>query len=299
MKHEIPFLRFCSHDWDRETAESRIFRERPDGPFYERPSGSSRILFQKRFETSPRKEVDSIRFLRLLICASILVIMALPIYVLFVPLDGDYSETESIQYVSVVEVTVEVPADNGWPKLPWLYTPMLERYVMPDDPAVRQVADALREYADAWGFSERRLAERAKDWVYRNIRYVSDSEAHGLPDCWQTPYQTLRLGTGDCEDLAVLYVSICEALGFETVLVSEPGHLSAGVLLDADEWDCTVSFGGKEYLTAEATTSAHLGDSKPDVIMVYPTHAGLAVCLIVLVDLLVIGLTLFVFRRIA
>lgn len=247
----------------------------------------------------PLKGVDAFRGLRLLILALILAVMVLPIYSLIVPMDGDYSETESVQYVSVVEVAVEVPVDNGWPKLPWLYTPMLERYVMPDDPAVRQVADALREYADEWGFSERRLADKAKDWVYRNISYVQDSEAHGLPDYWQTPYQTLRLGTGDCEDLAVLYVSICEALGFETVLVSEPDHVSAGVLLDADDWDCTVSFGGKEYLTAEATTSSNLGDSKPDVLMVYPTHAGLAVCLIVLVDLLAIGLTVFVFRGIS
>lgn len=242
--------------------------------------------------------MDAFRGLRLVISASILLIMALPIYSLAVPLDGDYSETESVQYVSVVEVNVDVPADNGWPKLPWFYTPMLERYVMPDDPAVRQVADALQEHADEWDFSERRLADRAKDWVYRNIRYVSDSEAHGFPDFWQTPYQTLRLGTGDCEDLAVLYVSICEALGFETVLVSEPGHLSAGVLLEADEGECTVSFDGRTYLAAETTTSVCLGRSEPDVSIVYPTHAGLAVYLIVLVDLLAIGLTVFILRRV-
>lgn len=242
--------------------------------------------------------MDAFRGLRLAISVLILLIMALPIYSLLVPLDGDYSDTESIQYMSVVEVVVDIPADNGWPTLPWFYTPMLERYVMPDDPAVRQVADALREYADEVGFNERRLADKAKDWVYRNIRYVSDSEAHGLPDFWQTPYQTLRLGTGDCEDMAVLYASMCEALGFETVLVSEPGHVSAGVLLEADDGDHTVSFEGRTYLTAETTTSVDLGRSEPDVSMIYPTNAGLAVYLIALVDLLAIVLTVFILRRV-
>lgn len=142
-------------------------------------------------------------------------------YSMAVPLDGDYSDTEQVQYTRTVEVTVETPSDNGWPKLPKMYTPMLERYVMPDDPAVRQVVDALEEYGERWDWNERRLAEAAERWVHLNISYVSDSEAHGWGDYWQTPYETLRLGTGDCEDTAVLFASICGALGIDTVIVSE------------------------------------------------------------------------------
>jgi len=76
--------------------------------------------------------VDAVRGVRLVICALILTFLALPIYSMLVPLDGDYSDTGPIQYTRTVEVTVDAPSDNGWPKLPKLYTPMLERYVMPD-----------------------------------------------------------------------------------------------------------------------------------------------------------------------
>ena len=209
---------------------------------------------------------------------------------------GDYSDTELAQYTRTVEVTVDVPADNIWPTLPKLFTPMLERYVMPDDPAVRQVADALNEHAQKWDYSERRLAEVAKKWVYSNIRYVLDSEAHGWDDYWQTPYETLRLGTGDCEDMAVLYVSICEALGYDTVLVSETNHVSAAVLVDPQVSDSTVSFGGRTYVTAEATNASSLGSGEMGSHLVYPTRAGVVVYLILLLDLVAIGLTVFVMK---
>lgn len=34
--------------------------------------------------------------------------------------------------------------------------------------------------------------------------YVSDSISHQVPDYWQTPKETLRLGTGDCDDWSIL-----------------------------------------------------------------------------------------------
>ncbi len=240
--------------------------------------------------------MDAVRGVRLVICALILTFMFLPIYFMTVPLDGDYSETESVQYLRTVDVTVDVPSDNKWPTLPKLYTPMMERYVMPDDPAVRQVADALEAYGERWDYSERRLAEVAKRWVTTNIHYTLDSEVHGCDDYWQTPYQTLRLGTGDCEDMAILYLSICEALGFETVLVSETNHISVGVLVEPMESDYTVSFGGKVYVAAETSMSGPLGGSEPDVLAVYPTHAGLAVYLIMLADALAICLMFYIMK---
>ncbi len=228
----------------------------------------------------------------------ILTFLALPIYSMVVPLDGVYSDTETVQYTRTVEVTVETSSDNSWPKLPKMFTPMLERYVMPDDPSVRQVADALQAHAERWDYSERRTADLARRWVVSNISYVSDSEAHGMPDYWQTPYETLRLGTGDCEDMAVLFASICEALGIDTVIVSEPGHVSAGVLVDAEAGDVTVSYGKRTYVAVETTSDASLGSMGLGSCIVYPTHAGLAVFLILVADLLVIGFVLYLMRSI-
>ncbi len=240
--------------------------------------------------------MDAVRGVRLLICALILTFLTLPIYQVAVPVDGDYSDTEPVSYLRVVDVTVETPSDNRWPSLHKFLTPVLEHYVMPDDPAVRQVADALDAHAQKWGYSERRTAELVHSWVASNIRYESDEDAHGRADYWQTPYETLRRGTGDCEDFAVLFCSICEALGLETVIVSEPGHVSAAVLVDVEVADTTVSYSGRTYVAVETTSNVALGGATLDSYIVYPTHIGLAVALIVLVDLVVIGLTVYIMR---
>ncbi len=129
-----------------------------------------------------------------------------------------------------------------------------------------------------------------------NIRYVPDSEVHGWDDYWQTPYQTLRLGTGDCEDMVVLYVSICEALGYDAVLVSQKGHVSAAVLVEPLASDFTVSFDGRTYVTAETTNASSLGSRDAGSHQVYPTRAGLAIYLILLVDALAIGLAVFIMK---
>jgi transglutaminase-like putative cysteine protease len=55
--------------------------------------------------------------------------------------------------------------------------------------------------------------EAAYYWVSWNIRYMSDRDRWGVPDYWQLPSTTIRLGTGDCEDQAILLTSLIRALG--------------------------------------------------------------------------------------
>ncbi|MEM2240562.1 MAG: transglutaminase domain-containing protein [Candidatus Bathyarchaeia archaeon] len=54
--------------------------------------------------------------------------------------------------------------------------------------------------------------ENAYYWVSKNIRYMYDKERWGSIDYWQLPSTTIRLGTGDCEDQAILLVSLLRAL---------------------------------------------------------------------------------------
>lgn len=51
-------------------------------------------------------------------------------------------------------------------------------------------------------------------WVSSHITPKEDQEIHGVPDYWQFPNETLSLKSGDCEDLAILFCSLCRADGY-------------------------------------------------------------------------------------
>lgn len=52
------------------------------------------------------------------------------------------------------------------------------------------------------------------------------------PDYIKSPAQTLKAMAGDCEDQAILVVSLLESLRIRTLMVSEPGHRSAMVCFE-------------------------------------------------------------------
>ena len=64
-----------------------------------------------------------------------------------------------------------------------------------------------------------------RDWVADNIEYMSDEEQRGVDDYWQTPEETLSLGTGDCEDFAILLCSLLRAYGID----AEQVYVTLGV----------------------------------------------------------------------
>ena len=53
------------------------------------------------------------------------------------------------------------------------------------------------------------------------MSYLSDRD-QGHEDYWQAATQTLRIGTGDYEDLSILAVSILNAMGYDCVFILEP-----------------------------------------------------------------------------
>lgn len=53
----------------------------------------------------------------------------------------------------------------------------------------------------------------ALNYVHQKIIYVRDDDRWLRPDYWQSPAQTLNLGTGDCEDTSFLLASVLLAMG--------------------------------------------------------------------------------------
>lgn len=85
----------------------------------------------------------------------------------------------------------------------------MKHYITPNDPQVRAVVNdvvnrQIRVFTDF---------EALRDWVSDNITYRSDQEVHGVGDYWQLSSKTLELGTGDCEDFAILLCTLLRAYG--------------------------------------------------------------------------------------
>lgn len=57
--------------------------------------------------------------------------------------------------------------------------------------------------------------QNVANWISNNIKYKSDWDQYGVDEFWQTPLETLKLKTGDCEDYAILGASMLRALGYD------------------------------------------------------------------------------------
>ena len=53
-----------------------------------------------------------------------------------------------------------------------------------------------------------------RDWVGNTVQYKEDNLVHGKSEYWQFGTDTLRLGTGDCEDFSILLCSLLRANGW-------------------------------------------------------------------------------------
>jgi hypothetical protein len=50
-------------------------------------------------------------------------------------------------------------------------------------------------------------------WVVQFLYYKEDDQANQCPEFWQFPFETLEMGTGDCEDGAILMASLMITAG--------------------------------------------------------------------------------------
>lgn len=51
-------------------------------------------------------------------------------------------------------------------------------------------------------------------WVNRRVQFVNDITVHGDDDRWSATVETLRRGSGDCEDFAIAKLQMLHAAGF-------------------------------------------------------------------------------------
>lgn len=104
----------------------------------------------------------------------------------------------------------------------------MERYITPNDPQVKQT---LHDILTGWwrgGYSD---FDAIKQWVATHITYESDPSVHGQKEYWQLPSETLSLGTGDCEDFAILLCTLYRAYG----IPADEVYVGGGFPIDPKE----------------------------------------------------------------
>ena len=87
--------------------------------------------------------------------------------------------------------------------------------------------------------------QRIFSWIRNNIRYKNELIEH-----WQRPDETIIKGTGDCEDFAILFASMCKAIGRKVAIVgidTVRGWHMFDLLKEGNDWiivDPTEGFWG-------------------------------------------------------
>lgn len=97
---------------------------------------------------------------------------------------------------------------------------------------------SLKEEFDVLVSDFNTTPEDINTWVNHNIEYVEDRVLHDKEEYWSRPDETLSLGAGDCEDIAILKWHACEKLmisGIKLAYCLMPGSLPHVVVLHNDD----------------------------------------------------------------
>ncbi len=138
------------------------------------------------------------------------------------------------------------------------------QYVQSDADVVKVLSGALKTAAGS-----RDVPSFVLSFV-QSIPYQTDKEFIGLEEYPKFPIETLVDYSGDCEDVAGLYVSLMRSLGYNSVMIFIPtggntGHMSAGIAGNYPGESIT-DVDGIAYYYAECTARGWMIGQVPDTI---------------------------------
>jgi hypothetical protein len=115
-----------------------------------------------------------------------------------------------------------------------------------DDWLIKDIADALYSLSKAYGLEERQIPGLCISFV-QSLNYTSDLESSGYDQYPRFPYETLYENGGDCEDTAILSVSILQEMGYDAVLLELPEHMALGIKCDPEQKGKNFEYEGSNY----------------------------------------------------
>ena len=169
-------------------------------------------------------------------------------------------------------------------------------YVTPDDP---DVAALVQEVTGGFDADEHwRDYQRLSRWVFKNISYSQDSHLPVMPetpggalgwenDFWRLPAETIRDGTGDCEDVSTLLVSMLRnyderrwpvfIIGIRNYAEEPQAHMAVAILFRGGKmsiidrsaryftsWENLGGYGVRDIATALDEWYTFVGERVPD-----------------------------------
>ena len=99
-------------------------------------------------------------------------------------------------------------------------------------------------------------------WVNQTIAFGDDSALYGQRDYWATADETLAVGSGDCEDFAILKYQMLTELGFDRSDMYLT--LARDLVRNADHAVLIVRINGQHYMLDNATDAVLLADRSHD-----------------------------------
>ncbi|MCK4365614.1 MAG: hypothetical protein KAW45_06160 [Thermoplasmatales archaeon] len=137
-------------------------------------------------------------------------------------------------------------------------------FVTSTDKVIVDLKDQLESLADSRNYNQAKTADFILKFVQFNVEYTLDNVSKGCLEYWRFPVETLVDKEGDCEDSAVLYAAIMDALGYDAVILyysweedgEKLGHLAIGIAVDGDNGDF-IEYNGKKYYYCETTNKAY------------------------------------------
>lgn len=131
--------------------------------------------------------------------------------------------TEELEVVYNGETfEVDIPKEYNMVRTLKMGLPFRNSVFIESDYATEQIAEFLTPRLE--GESDLWKAYKVSSFVNQNVTYRADAI-----DQWKLPWETLRDGYGDCEDMAVLGLSILRNMDVESYMAVELGHVLAAI----------------------------------------------------------------------
>lgn len=143
----------------------------------------------------------------------------------------------------------------------------MKKFVTSNEDVIKNLSDNLETLSEKEKFNSLDKANLILKFV-QNIDYAYDNNTKGCIEYWRFPVETLVDKKGDCEDTSVLYASILDALGYDTVLLYYSweqddkiiGHIAVGVNLDDAKGSYVIDKNGVKYYYCETTNKFDVGE---------------------------------------